>query len=299
MTEETIVHISYFTKWSEVSDVIEKGRIEYMPAIAYTMQRDGSESLSPPELVCVEKPFSLLEMGLSIEMLCRYAKDELAKKDELKVARKAYLKLRAFANRCAERIQADLTCALLLKTWDPNKKCIYFLEGPPNDKMLGRLGYLYPSLNNLTICFISFKPEDLITSIMSFQTGRLQFDIHRLMSEEVTGFQGPYPGNSDRSLTQTYFYRHPDVKPGIHVSPLRIDVFTQGLLESEFDEKQESVREILEDDAWVSPYLVDEPVETILPKGLISVLDAWKIQYDAHLDRMMKQATEKESELHV
>ncbi len=206
------------------------------------------------------------------------------------VARKAYWKLRNFANRCAERVLADLSCAALLKTWNSEDSFIYFFEGPPSDKALARFSYLYPSLTNLTICFISFKPEDLITSVMSFKKGRLQFDLHRLMSEQGTGFRGPYPGTSDESLIQTYFYRHP-VRSDTAVSPIRIDIFCQGLLESEIQEKKEIISEKFKDEAWHSPYLIEGPIGTILPKGLVTVIDSWKTHYDKELERIIKGRT--------
>lgn len=208
--------------------------------------------------------------------------------EELKVAGKAYRKLKAYANRCAERVLADLNCALLLKTLNSDDQFIFFIEGPPSNKIVARLGYLYPSLENLTICFLSFKPEDLLTSVMSFQAGRLEYDIHRLLLGDRTDFLGPYPGTSAESLIQTYFYRPPELSPGIKVSPLRIDIFTQGLMESEFYDKKEIIRKKLEDGSWTTSYTVKHPIETILPTGLRTALESWK-HYKKDLERILKQ----------
>jgi hypothetical protein len=294
MAGEIVVNVSHYIKWSEISDIREKGRFEYIPAAAYTIQREAPERIEQSLPLYFPKPFSLCELNLPIEILCKYAVDEIKRKEELKLARKAYLKLRNFASRCAERVVADLICAAFLKTWNPEDRFIYIIEGPPSDKILARLSYLYPSLENLTICFISFKPEDLITSVMSFQTGRLEFDLHRLMSEEITGFQGPYPGTSEESLVQTYFYRHPGVRLLKMVSPIRIDIFSQGLLESDFDDKKENIREKLENEAWTSPYSIDDKaIKTILPKGLIMVIDSWQTRYDQELGEVLKLGSRK------
>jgi hypothetical protein len=294
MANEIVISVSNNIKWSEIIDIQEKGRFEYIPATAYIVQNEGPERTVHPDLLYFPKAFSLWELDLSIAILCKYAGDEIRRKEELKVARKAYLKLRNFANRCAERVLADLNCALLLKTLNPVDQFVYFMEGPPSDKILARLSYLYPSLKNLTICFISFKPEDLITSVMSFQKGRLQFDIHRLITEEITGFQGPYPGTSEESLIQTYFYRHPEVRHGKKVSPIRVDIFCQGLLESDIEDKKEIIKKKLEDETWISPYPIEHPIETILPKGLIMVIDSWVV-FDKTLERVLKtQNTKRE-----
>ncbi|MCK4528506.1 hypothetical protein KAW18_14130 [candidate division WOR-3 bacterium] len=295
MVSEIVISVSHYIKWSEIPDILEKGRFEYIPATAYVVQNEGPERAVHPELLYFPKAFSLWELNLSIELLCKYAGDEIRRKEELKVAKKAYLKLRNFAKRCAERVLADLSCALLLKTWNSVDQFIYFMEGPPSDKILARLSYLYPSLKNLTICFISFEPKDLITSVMSFQTGRLQFDIHRLISEEITGFQGPYPGTSEESLVQTYFYRHPEVRPGKKVSPIRVDIFCQGLLESDIEDKKEIIRKKIEDETWTSPYIIEHPVEVLLPKGLINVIDSWK-EFDKTLESVLKTQIRKGSE---
>lgn len=290
MASEIVISVSQYIKWSDISDIRQKGKFEYIPAIAYVVQKEGPLKIEKPTLLgYFDKPFSLWELGSSIEVLCKYAEDEIGQKEELKVARKAYMKLRNFANRCSERVLGDLSCALLFKTLTPVDQFIYFFEGPPSNKVLARFSYLYPSLTNVTVCFISYKPEDLITSIMSFQTGKLEFDIHRLMSKEVTDFLGPYPGTSEESLIQTYFYRHPDVRTGKKVSPIRIDIFSQGLPEDKFEIKKDIVKKKLEDASWISHYPIDHNIETILPKGLIMVIDSWKEKYDKDLERIIKR----------
>ncbi|MCL0077087.1 hypothetical protein M1O12_03590 [Dehalococcoidia bacterium] len=296
MSGAKVISISQKTSWSDISDIVENRRFDYVPAIAYSVRDERPETGGCEFLFC-PKPFSLWGVDLSIEILCKYAKDEIGRKEDLKVARKAYLKLRNFANRCAERVLADLNCALLLKTWNNSTdQFIYFMEGPPSDKFLARLSCLYPSLEKLTICFISFKPEDLITSVMSFQTGRLQFDIHRLISEEakITGFQGPYPGTSEDSLVQTYFYRHPEVRPGIKVSPIRVDIFCQGLVESDIEKKKEIICEKINDKTWTAPYPIKDPLHVILPKGLIEVIKSWEEHgYDKRLEEILKTQNRK------
>jgi hypothetical protein len=291
MASETVISVSQYIKWSEISDIREKGKFEYIPAIAYVVQKERPEKIEKPALLYFGKPFSLWELDSPIEVLCKYAKDEIGQKNELKVARKAYIKLRNFANRCSERVLGDLSCALLFKTLDTVNQFIYFFEGPPSNKVLARFSYLYPSLKNVTICFISYKPEDLITSILSFQTGKLEFDIHRLMSKEVTGFLGPYPGTSEESLVQTYFYKYPEVRPGKKVSPIRIDIFSQGLLEDDFDIKKDIIKKKLEDESWISHYPIDHNIETILPKGLIIVIDSWKEKFEKDLEKIIKRGT--------
>jgi len=290
MMNEVVISVSQYIKWGSISDVLKRERFEYIPAVAYTVQREGPKA-EENLIHYFPKPFCLLEPSLPIEILCKYAKDEFKSRDELKVARKAYLKLRNFANRSAERVLADLTATVLLKTLNSEDQFIYFFEGPPTDKVLSRLGYLYLSLKNITVCFISFKPEDLITSVMSFNLGQLQFDFNRAFSEEITGFQGPYPGDSEESLIQTYFYSPPKGLSSKKPSPIRIDIFSQGLLISDFENKKEIIRKKLEDENWTAPYSIDDKnnIFTILPKSLIEVIKSWKIIYNKQLEDIIKK----------
>ena len=287
MGDETVVSVSNYVQWSDVYDIEKSGKFEYIPAISYVIQKEASKKLES-NFDYFKKPFNLWELGLPIEVVLEYAKNELEKREELKLARKAYLKLKAYANRCAERVLADFNCALLLKTLNPDDQFIFFIEGPPSNKIVARFGYLYPSLKNLTICFLSFKPEDLLTSVMSFQAGRLEYDIHRLLLEDRTDFLGPYPGTSADSLVQTYFYRPPELSPGIKVSPLRIDIFTQGLMESEFYDKKDIIQKKLEDGSWTTPYTVKHPIETILPTGLRTAIESWE-HYKKNLEIILKR----------
>lgn len=290
MGDERVISMSYNVVWSEISDMVEKKKFEYIPAIAYLVQYEGPEKLEKPTLLNFPRPFSLYEFGLPIEVLCRYIGEEIKRKEDLKVARMAYLKLKNFASRCADRVMADLICSVLLKTWErETDEFIYFIEGPPSNKILARLSYLFPTLENLTICFVTWRREDLITSVMSFQAGKLEFDIHRLLSTEIMGFQGPYPGTSEESLVQTYFYKHPELKPGAKVSPIRLDIFSQGLLESDFEDKKEIIKEKFEDNAWTMPFPIEDTIETILPKGLRIVIESWKQEYNQELERIIKQ----------
>ena len=285
MPSERIVSISHNVIWPDITALLEKKRFEFIPAISYVIQDDGPQQAKKPELIYFPKPLSLYEFGLPIELLCKYVGDELEKKEELKVARHTYSKLKRFAQRCADRVVADLLCSLVLSTLNKEAdQIIYFVEGPPSDKMLARLSYLYLSLEKITICFITFQREDLVTLVMSLQSGRLEFDIQRLLSSEIVGFQGPYPGISEESLVQTYFYKHPEVRTGGKVSPIRLDILCQGLLESHFEDKKEMIRKKLEDPAWRKSFPVDRVVETFLPMGFIMAIKSWSEFFNQKLE---------------
>jgi hypothetical protein len=168
-------------------------------------------------------------------------------KTRLLSAREAFKQLKNFASQCCERISADLCCQVILQEIRQRRDddLIIFIEKSASDKMLGRLASLQLSLENITICFLTYKPSDLMTIAMSNQTSKLRFDINRLMSSDVDDFLGPYPGDSEDSLMQSYFYRPPLLgDSGESFAPMRLDIFSQGLRLDETESKKEMIKKI-------------------------------------------------------
>ena len=168
-------------------------------------------------------------------------------KTKLLSAREAFKQLNNFASQCCERISADLCCQVILQEIKQkgNDDLIIFIEKSASDKMLGRLASLQLSLKKITICFLNYMPSDLMTIAMSNQTSKLRFDIHRLMSSDIQDFIGPYPGDVEDSLIQSYFYRPlPRGEGGERFAPMRFDIFSQGLRLDETESKKETIKEI-------------------------------------------------------
>jgi len=279
-----IISISHKTFLPELEDMLAKARdrefkYEFIPVVLFNEKKLSNPEIinSPPQYL--PKLLSLYENEVPIESLIKYIGD--IKKEELSIAKRAFTKLQNFALQCAERVIADLCCQIILDTSEKDKSdhLVYFIERPASDKMLGRLGYLYFDLKNITICFISYEPNDMVTTVMSAKTGKLLFDIHRLMSSRDTEiFTSPYPGTSEDSLVQTYFFKPKAVSPLSEFLPIRIDIFCQGLLEPDIERKSNFVKDILSDKNECQPYPIKkaEPSPYVdLPLGLQSLLKSW------------------------
>jgi hypothetical protein len=192
------------------------------------------------------EPFSLYKSGIPITVLKQYMGGKIDK-IKLLTAREAFNELRNFAGQCCERISADLCCQIILQEIIDRKvdDLIIFIEKSASDKMLGRLASLQLSLKNVTICFLTYKPSDLMTIAMSNKTSKLRFDINRLMSSNFNDYIGPYPGDSEDSLIQSYFNRpSPRGMGGASFAPMRLDIFSQALRLDQVESKKETIRTI-------------------------------------------------------
>lgn len=276
----TIVNISQKVFFPSTNDVINKHAIEFHPAISWNYKKLGENKTEKNSIEFFKKPFNLYEQGISISTLCNYLGGDI-KKDDF-IVKKVFAKLKSYALQCADRVIADLCCHIILKTLNTksdDEVIIYFIEKSASDKMLGRLGSLYLNLEKVIICFLSFEPEDMFTNIISSQTGKLNFDLHRLMTRESEEPLGPYPGSSDESLKQTFFYK-PRVDANDKILPIRLDFFSQGLTEIQIEEKCRYVIEnIFQTDTNERTFYRvlernDSPV-VLLPIGFIEAKKRW------------------------
>ena len=252
---KSIINIRHKTYTPEDEQLLQlaanssKFRYRFIPLIAYNKKTSGENDLTQPTLGSFNDmvPFALYELGIPIAILRSYMGSEI-KKEDLISTKKAFKELKNFASHCYERIIADLCCQILIKEvrqQRDNEHIIFFIEKSASDKMLGRLASLYLDLDKVTICFLVFDPSALMTTVMSYQAGKLHFDINRLMTEDTSDFFGPYPGDSEDSLIQTYFYKPPRLPEGGGYRPMRVDIFTQGLRRDEIDRKKELIKDIL------------------------------------------------------
>ena len=234
-------------------NLVQKEGVDFkyssVPLVAYNKKTVGKVDLSAPILVPYNKmsPFYLYELGIPITLLKIYSANRICKEDLISV-KKAFRQLKYVASQCYDRVIADLCSDLILneiKINDDDNELVFFIEKPMSNKMLGRLGTLHLNLSKVTICFITSRPSDLMTTVMSYHTGKITFDIQRLFSDDSHDFIGPYPGDSEDSLIQTYFYKPPPEKEGGQFLPMRLDIFTQGSLRSMIDDKKELLNELL------------------------------------------------------
>ena len=277
MTEK-IVNIKHGNSLPDDKDLLQisknsKFRYQYCSFVVYNKKILHSDHIfDPPALESFNnlKPFSLYKAGIPITILKQYMSGKIDKTKLLSV-REAFKELKNFASQCCERISADLRCQVIVQEIMERKDndLIIFIEKSASDKMLGRLATLQLSLKNITICFLTYQPSDLMTIAMSNQTSKLRFDIHRLMSSNVYDFIGPYPGDSEDSLIQSYFHRpSPRGEGGEAFAPMRLDIFSQGLRLDEVESKKEKIETIFLDtkDSYKDPN-DDSALPRLIPVG--------------------------------
>jgi len=285
---------TYILRDDEIIKILQLKRdnfcYKYIPAVFYNSRTANTNSLSIPQVKAFNNgaPFSLYEIGTPISILRNYMSNKIDKDDLLSVKR-AFKGLKNFASRCYERVIADLCCQVILERvthLTTDKELVFFIEKSASDKMLGRLATLNLNLNNLTICFLVYNPSDLMTSVMSNQTGKLHFDIHRLMNSDISDYIGPYPGDSEESLVQTYFYKPSDYRP------MRVDIFAQGLLRDKIEAKKEIVKKILNPDSKDSIHHPGVPdPKLLIPYGLWELED-YINKHDPDFDRKLIEVGE-------
>jgi hypothetical protein len=255
-------HKNFLPKDKDLIRIAKENKFTYRyhSVVSYNKKFRSENAFEPPAL---EKsfndytPFSLYKSGIPITILQQYMGGKI-NKSKLSSAREAFKQLKDFATQCCERISADLCCQIILQEVlsRENHQLLIFIEKSASDKMLGRLATLQLDLSNVTICFLTYQPSDLMTIAMSNRTSKLRFDINRLMSAGLVDFIGPYPGDTEESLLQSYFHQPiPRGEGGESFSPMRIDIFSQGLRMDQIEDKKELIKKVFEDskDSYKDP----------------------------------------------
>ncbi|MEW6107852.1 MAG: hypothetical protein AB1632_01600 [Nitrospirota bacterium] len=297
MFESIIINIKHKTYTLDNEEILklvksDKFKYRFIPVVAYNKKTSGKEDLSSPRIESFHKmnPFTLYELGTSITILKNYM-GTAVKKEDLISAKKAFKELKQFASQCHERVIADLCTQIILREIEDmaeNQHITFFIEKSASDKILGRLSSLCLNLERVSICFLVFEPSDLMTTVMSYQTGKLHFDIHRLMTGDISDLLGPYPGDSEDSLIQTYFYKPPSMSGGGEYRPMRLDLFTQGLLRDKIEEKKEGIRKILNPDSPdKESFGSDSEPRLLLPYGSHELEESLKKQETDIMDKLL------------
>ena len=222
--------------------------------------------------LCREAPFVPIEGGASLELLRRIAEEEPSR-----AVRNAFAKIEAWSRQCAERVVADLYAFAILNLQSPAQPTIYFILGPVTTKIAGRLGYLYLP-PEVTVAILYTEPGDLMTAILAEDTGVFNFDLWYFREREARGVDdtsegeklGPYPGNLEKDMLQTYFIRPRKSGPRSPL-PVRVDILAQGITDTELAQKKRAVEKILYEQvrARAVPTRNTKPEETmILPNCL-------------------------------
>lgn len=256
-----IINIKYRVFTPDENQLLETAgsadfKYKYIPVVAYnTKSKDKADDLTAPKLLFINNDdsyfiFTLYELGTPMTLLKSYTGGGISAED-LRSVKEAFRKLKGVVSQCSERVVADLCCDIILKEINAvenrQKKLVFFIDRFNSDKMFGRLATLNLNLDRITIVFLTGRPTELMTTVMSFHTGKISFDICRLMHKEFDGeFVGPYPGDSQESLAQTYFFKPKPIASDMgSYRPLRLDIFTQGLSADEIYEKKELIRRLL------------------------------------------------------
>jgi len=311
MTQKKIVNMRYKTFTLDDEQLIrmaskdKRFEYKYVPVVAYNQKNANDAIIALPQLIYFQNRiinprdgnknfpfiFSLYEFGTSLTLLRSYTSNKI-NSEELLSVKKAFRHLKRIVSQCSERVIADLCCSIILDVLRKNSEdeITFFIESPMSDKMLGRLGTLYLDLDRVTLVFLATRPSDLMTTVMSQHTGKIRFDIHRLMSEESNEFLGPYPGDSEDSLIQTYFFKPKPISyESGNYRPIRLDIFSQGLSRETLEKKKDDLQKLLAPNSQNTETdwgIIEEP-RLLLPSGfneLKRALDKKKEEVSVLLD---------------
>lgn len=127
--------------------------------------------------------------------------------------------------------------------------------------------YLFLDYSNVTIAFVTYKSKELMTNIIN--KNYLDFDLtYTFENNSIAG--NIDPDNSSQSMLASFFYKIP-LKTEKHISPLRVDIFSQNLSIDKITNKKISIENYLSNAKNLSEPIIDKEADDYvirLPKPL-------------------------------
>lgn len=270
--------IVYGVKTSSVStDIIHfvsSSSYKILPAIL--LSKNGCET----ESIYVKKPIQIFYSGVKYNDL--YTNIDMHDRASMALPWKAFNFMKSVMNRNVNKISADIVAAAIIKELKKNEKgdYIFFINCEDPQKIIGRLGYLYIDLTRCTIVFLTYEPQQLVTDVLNAGREKLEFDINYFKNEKHQGkpISDVIPNDFRESLTQTVFFNITPPNSSKHLSPLRCDIFCQGMSNHDINNKVKKLEEFFSNDTNLCPPFVvgnylGNDIYTRLPYALKKVCD--------------------------
>ena len=199
----------------------------------------------------IKRPIEIIREDMDYGEIRNIVKNSDENLSFLTIPAKAYNKMQQYVNQNVNKVIADMIVHLIVKIIRELKKensdahNIFFIDSFDNNKIIGRLGYVYLESKNNTIAFVTYKTGGLLTDILNGKNEKLKFDINYFRDEihKNDSMAEIIPNDFMESMTQAAFYNIPN-KEG-ELSPLRCDILSQGISKDEIRSKADAISKIL------------------------------------------------------
>lgn len=271
--KNNIIGLHTFSVSSEIKEFTNKGIYRTVPAILYKINDEDINFFK------IDRPIEIFKENMNYGKL----RNIISSDDSvLTIPGKAYQKMMQYVSQNNNKVIADMLMNIIVKiinrlnTDCPDAHNVFFIDSIDMNKIIGRLGYLYIKSETNTIAFLTYKSKGLLTDTLNTGNEKVVFDIHYFdRTEHKKEEHSPIiPNDYMESLTQAVFYR---IQSNETLSPLRCDVFSQGISTSQIQEKVDKLQEIFTDTNNMTPPFEDENGNyTMIPRVLNDCICAEK-----------------------
>lgn len=282
LSEYNIICINHEVYKISLYDFIKSGTFKAIPSITYNVNfSNDNDKESNTKVIYSKIPFEILKKDNSFSKFKGVLGRDEKNIEFLQIPGESYKKILLYIGKNMSKVIADYISSLIVRLIeelyiiDKNKKNIFIINNTSDDKLIGRIAYMYLCSKKNTFALISFMPSDLMTNKTSYEGKNNKFDIKYFEDDEgnniCTDRSKIIPNDSMDSLTQTFFY---NVEKDNEFSPIRVDLFSQGLSKNEIEEKSNQIIEVLKDVNQTGPYENKQigDFHTRLPIGLLDCI---------------------------
>lgn len=279
--KNNLIGLHTFSVSSEIKEFADRGIYRTVPAILYKIN-DGEV-----QLFLINRAIEIFKENMNYSKLRNAA---ISSESVLSIPGKAYQKMMQYIWQNINKVIADMLMHVVVKiieelhTIDPDAHNVFFIDSADMNKIIGRLGYLYIKSEANTIAFITYRSHGLLTDALNNGNEKVAFDIHYFDKNEHKNdtHSAIIPNDYMESLTQTVFYNITTEEP---LSPLRCDVFSQGISTSQIQEKVDNLQTIFNTPQYMTPPFEDEnDNHTMIPRVLYDCIDAEKVYISSAKD---------------
>lgn len=269
-----MIGLHTFSVSSEIKEFTDRGIYRTVPAILYKIN-DGEV-----QFFKINRAIEIFKENMNYD---KFRNATFSDESVLSIPGKAYQKMMQYVNQNINKVIADMLMYVIVKiieklySDDPNAHNVFFIDSADLNKIIGRLGYLYIKSESNTIAFVTYRSKGLLTDALNNGNEKVVFDIHHFDRNEHKNDTRSViiPNDYMESLTQTVFYNITSDAP---LSPLRCDVFSQGISTSQIQEKVDNLQTIFKNPRYMTPPFEDEnDNHTMIPKVLYDCINAEKI----------------------
>lgn len=206
---------------------------------------------------------------------------------------KAYQRMMSYVNQNVNKVVADMIVQVIIDTInkinskESDSQNFFFIDSIDANKIIGRLGYLYIKSDSNTIAFVTYKSGGLLTDTLNYNKDKMLFDINYFSRKQYSNseYSSIIPNDYMESLTQAVFYNFSSEM----LSPLRCDIFSQGISTSMIKTKVEQIKSILFNKDNMTPPFQDNGGNMVkIPRVLYNCIQAENTIYSEYAKKLLE-----------